>query len=158
MVDGTGPYEEELRDTLEAYCFYRPDVGYVQGMSYQAAMLLCHCLDDFTSFSCLANVISRPFFQCFFRPKDAFKAECLQARLDIFGAIFVTNLPGLHRHLRACCVDVEIVARSWLMTVFAKQLPLPLAARVWDLYLVQGEVVLYKTAVALLRYMYADVC
>ena len=81
-------------------------------------MLLCHCLDDFTSFSCLANVISRPFFQCFFRPKDAFKAECLQARLDIFGAIFVTNLPGLHRHLRACRVDVEIVARSWLMTVF----------------------------------------
>ena len=44
------------------------------------------------------------------------------------------------------------------MIVFVKQLPLPLAARVWDLYLVQGEVVLYKTAVALLRYMYADVC
>jgi len=30
-----GPYAEELRRVLEAYCFYRPDIGYVQGMSFQ---------------------------------------------------------------------------------------------------------------------------
>ena len=30
LFDSTGPYDVELRDVLEAYCFYRPDVGYVQ--------------------------------------------------------------------------------------------------------------------------------
>ena len=29
-----GALHEQLRDVLEAYCFFRPDCGYVQGMSY----------------------------------------------------------------------------------------------------------------------------
>jgi len=151
LFDGAGPYALELRDILEAYCFYRPDVGYVQGMSFAAAMLVMHCLDDFTAFSCFANVVSRPFFQCFFRHQDEFKAWCLQERLSIFNSILFANLPALHRHLVHNDVGAEIYVRAWLMTLFAKQLPLPLAARVWDLYLMQGEGLLYRTAVAILR-------
>ncbi len=37
-----GPMNEQLRAMLETYCFYRPDVGYVQGMSYMAAVLLLY--------------------------------------------------------------------------------------------------------------------
>ena len=31
-----------LRECLEAFALHRPDLGYVQGMSYIAAMLLLH--------------------------------------------------------------------------------------------------------------------
>ena len=151
LFDAAGPYKLQLRDVLEAYCFYRPDIGYVQGMSFQAAMFVIHCNDDFTAFSCLANVISRPFFQCFFRNNDDFKAECLAERLQIFDDIFCSKLPALHRHLGSQGVRLEMYARTWFMTLFAKQLPLSLAARIWDLYFIQGEVVLYKTALAILR-------
>jgi hypothetical protein len=56
----------------------------------QAAILVMHCLDDYTAFSCLANVVSRPLFQCLFRSNDPFKAACLQAKkkslfIGIFG-------------------------------------------------------------------------
>jgi hypothetical protein len=61
------------------------------------------------------------------------------------------NLPALHRHLQQCGVSCEIYARTWFITLFARNLPLPMAARIWDLYLVQGEVLLYKTAIAVLR-------
>jgi len=44
LFDAAGPYGEELRDVLEAYCFYRPDVGYVQGMSYQVCVCMCVCV------------------------------------------------------------------------------------------------------------------
>jgi len=151
LFDEAGPYGQELRDVLEAYCFYRPDVGYVQGMSYPAAILVMHCLDDYTAFSCLANVVSRPLFQCFFRPNDAFKAACLKERLGILDTMLKANLPALHRHLQQCGVTCEIYARTWFITLFARNLPLPMVARIWDLYLVQGEVLLYKTAIAVLR-------
>ena len=36
------PLHESLLSVLGAYAFYRPDVGYVQGMSYLAAMVLWH--------------------------------------------------------------------------------------------------------------------
>ena len=35
-----GPLHQSLSEVLEAYVCYRPDIGYVQGMSYLAAMLL----------------------------------------------------------------------------------------------------------------------
>jgi hypothetical protein len=79
-------------------------------------------------------------------------SECvLQERLGILDTMVQANLPALHRHLQQCSVTCEIYARTWFITLFARNLPLPLAARVWDLYLVQGEVLLYKTAVAVLR-------
>ena len=31
---------EQLRVMLETYCFYRPDIGYVQGMSFIAGKVL----------------------------------------------------------------------------------------------------------------------
>ncbi len=37
-----GPLHKHVRDVLEAFAFYRPDLGYVQGMSYIAAMLSLH--------------------------------------------------------------------------------------------------------------------
>lgn len=41
--------------------------------------------------------------------------------------------------------------------MFAKQLPLPVAARVWDGYFVHGELHVFKTAVALLRLLESQV-
>lgn len=40
---------------------------------------------------------------------------------------------------------------TWFVTLFAKQLPLPLCARVWDLYFVEGERYIYKAAVGILK-------
>ena len=39
----------QLRDVLEAYTAYRPDIGYVQGMSYLAAILLLN-MDTYECF------------------------------------------------------------------------------------------------------------
>ena len=41
--------------------FARPDVGYVQGMTYPASMLLLH-MDRYHAFKCMTNlIIYRPF-------------------------------------------------------------------------------------------------
>jgi hypothetical protein len=42
--------------TLGRYVFFRPDVGYVQGMSHLAAMLLLN-LDVFPAFVAFANLL-----------------------------------------------------------------------------------------------------
>ena len=52
-----GPLHERLRDVLQTFCFFRPDCGYVQGMSYLAAMLLLF-LDTFEAFAALANIMA----------------------------------------------------------------------------------------------------
>jgi len=55
-----------MKDVLEAYVSYRPDIGYVQGMSYLAAVLLLY-LDPFPAFVCMANLLNRPCQLIFYR-------------------------------------------------------------------------------------------
>jgi hypothetical protein len=38
----TGPFYSQLLTMLETYAVFRPDIGYVQGMSYVGGMLLLH--------------------------------------------------------------------------------------------------------------------
>ena len=51
----------QLRRLLQTYVFYRPDVGYVQGMSYLAGHLLLY-MEPYTAFKCFANMLNTPFF------------------------------------------------------------------------------------------------
>ena len=58
----------KMQAVLEAYACYRPDVGYVQGMSYLAAMLIGTGdeMSEFDMFLCLANVLHRPCVRTFY--------------------------------------------------------------------------------------------
>ena len=58
--------DDNLRIVLETFVCYRPDVGYVQGMSYLASMLLLFVHDPFDCFTCFANLLSHHFFYDFY--------------------------------------------------------------------------------------------
>lgn len=56
------PFRLQLRQLLHAYVVYRPDLGYVQGMSYVAGMLVLYTPDTFCAFQCLTNLMVTPPF------------------------------------------------------------------------------------------------
>jgi hypothetical protein len=60
-----GPLEQPLREVLESYIFFRPDVGYVQGMSFIAAMLLLY-VEPFEAFVCFSNMMNGAHFLPFY--------------------------------------------------------------------------------------------
>jgi len=66
LFQHNGPITEHLTLVLQAYAFFRPDVGYVQGMSYLAAMLLIY-LEPYLAFQCLANLVQRQFLRIQYR-------------------------------------------------------------------------------------------
>ena len=53
-----GPLRELLRQILEASVCFRPDMGYVQGMSFLGAMLLLY-MDTYSAFQCLVNLLDQ---------------------------------------------------------------------------------------------------
>jgi len=54
-----------LLSVLGAYVCYRPDVGYVQGMSFLAAILILN-MDPPDAFICFANLLNRHCLHSFF--------------------------------------------------------------------------------------------
>uniref|UniRef100_H3DRG6 TBC1 domain family member 14 n=1 Tax=Tetraodon nigroviridis TaxID=99883 RepID=H3DRG6_TETNG len=61
-----GPYHDVLHSVLGAYTCYRPDVGYVQGMSFIAAVLILN-LDTADAFIAFSNLLNRPCQMAFYR-------------------------------------------------------------------------------------------
>jgi hypothetical protein len=48
---------KNMQELLEEFHCYRPDISYVQGMTYPATILLLVTLDKFVAFKCFCNLI-----------------------------------------------------------------------------------------------------
>jgi hypothetical protein len=57
---------------------YRPDIGYVQGMSYLAALVLMHTQDETQSFTTFANLMLKTPMMPFFTFNEEFVTKSLQ--------------------------------------------------------------------------------
>ncbi|KHN75498.1 TBC1 domain family member 14 [Toxocara canis] len=141
-----GPYYDLLLRLLGAYVCYRPDVGYVQSMSFVAAVLLLQ-MDPYEAFVAFANLLNRPLQLAFFRLRQPEMTEYFIA----YDQYFDQELHKLHSHFDQLDVRPDLYLIEWVYTLYAKSLPLDVTCRVWDMFLRDGEEFLFKTALGILR-------
>ncbi|KAG9345979.1 hypothetical protein JZ751_007794 [Albula glossodonta] len=91
-----GPYHDLLHSVLGAYTCYRPDVGYVQGMSFIAAVLILN-LEEADAFIAFANLLNKPCQMAFFRVDHDLMLKYFAA----FEVFFEENLPRLFNHFQS---------------------------------------------------------
>ena len=131
-----GPMHDDLRDILQAYVCYRPDIGYVQGMSFLAAMLLLNVDTAAAAFRALCNMLNRRCHLAFFQ-MDRDKIGRYQG---ILATLLREHQPALAQHLADLDIESDLFLYDWFFTVFSRALPLELAVRIWDLYFLVGDV------------------
>ncbi|TRY59916.1 hypothetical protein DNTS_013440 [Danionella cerebrum] len=141
-----GPYHDLLHSVLGAYTCYRPDVGYVQGMSFIAAVLILN-LEESEAFIAFANLLNKPCQMAFFRVHH----EMMLKYFAAFELFFEENLPRLFNHFRSHSLTPDLI-----FTLYTKSLPLDVACRVWDVFCRDGEEFLFRTGLGILR-LYEDV-
>merc|ERR1711871_284150 len=141
-----GAFHKVLKEVLETYMAYRPDVGYVQGMSYVSAMLCLYTPNSFTAFTCLTNIIVSEHFFPFF----AMDVDKINVYYELFEAALHSTSKSVAKRLNDFKVEPQLYIFSWFQTVFVRILPLRVASRVWDCFLIDGTIVLFRVALALL--------
>jgi len=140
-----GPCHGKLHDILQTYVYYRPDVGYVQGMSYMAAMLLLF-MDSFPAFTCLCNILDSNLFTAFFQ----MDMKTIQRYLAALDSVVAEFTPAVARHLKSLEISSDLFIMDWFLTLFSKSLPLDVAGRLWDVFLCDGEPFLFRCVAGLL--------
>ncbi|KAF4088685.1 hypothetical protein AMELA_G00057480 [Ameiurus melas] len=146
-----GPYHDVLHNILGAYTCYRPDMGYVQGMSFIAAVLILN-MNTADAFIAFANLLNKPCQMAFYRVDHSLMLMYFAA----FEVFFEENLPKLFAHFKSNNLTPDIYLIDWIFTLYSKSLPLDVACRVWDVFCRDGEEFLFRTALGILRF-YADV-
>uniref|UniRef100_A0A8C7KRG7 TBC1 domain family member 12 n=1 Tax=Oncorhynchus kisutch TaxID=8019 RepID=A0A8C7KRG7_ONCKI len=146
-----GPYHDLLHSVLGAYTCYRPDVGYVQGMSFIAAVLILN-LEEADAFIAFANLLNKPCQMAFFRVDHDLMLKYFAA----FEVFFEENLPRLFNHFQINNLTPDLYLIDWIFTLYSKSLPLDVACRVWDVFCRDGEECLFRTGLGILR-LYQEV-
>ncbi|XP_005743636.1 TBC1 domain family member 12-like [Pundamilia nyererei] len=146
-----GPYHDLLHSVLGAYTCYRPDIGYVQGMSFIAAVLILN-LEEAEAFITFANLLNKPCQMAFFRVDH----ELMLKYFAAFEIFFEENLPRLFSHFQTNSLTPDLYLIDWIFTLYSKSLPLDVACRVWDVFCRDGEESLFRTGLGILH-LYEEV-
>eukprot|EP00300_Choanocystis_sp_HF-7_P015452 c19062_g1_i3.p1 GENE.c19062_g1_i3~~c19062_g1_i3.p1 ORF type:complete len:784 (+),score=174.73 c19062_g1_i3:868-3219(+) len=149
MFDERGPFFEELRTLLQVWVFYRPDVGYTQGMSYVAAMALLHMKDAPQAFQLFANVLCRLHLLTLYR------VDLVDFRghvFDVFNEACAVVLPSIHNRLKHFGVLPDQYLIKWLLSMFVQYFAdrFEVSCRVWDRFLLDGFPVLIQVSLGVL--------
>lgn len=140
-----GPGQLALFNLLKAYSLLDGEVGYCQGLSFVAGVLLLH-MEESEAYRLLKHVMFSRGLRAQYLPDMA----ALQVQLYQLSRLLHDRLPELHAHLDKHEVDPTLYAAPWLLTLFASQFPLGFVTRVFDLLFLEGRDVLFKVALALL--------
>jgi len=141
--------QQDLFHVLAAYSIFNSEVGYCQGMSQIAALLLMYLNSEEDAFWALSQLMASPKYNMhgFFIPGFP-KLIRFQEQHD---KILHKKLRRLQKHLIANSIDTGIYTLKWFFQCFLDRLPFSITIRIWDLYLLEGETILLVMAFTILK-------
>ncbi|KAL6440338.1 hypothetical protein ACFW04_003115 [Cataglyphis niger] len=141
-----GPLSNSLQGILAAYAVYRPDVGYVQGMSFIGAVLSLN-MEPSDAFACFANLLNYPCHRAAF----TLDQKRMNTYYKVYSSALAHKLPKVFSHFTVAGLSPDLYLLDWLYTIYAKAMPLDVACRVWDVFLRDGDEFLFRTALGVLH-------
>ncbi|XP_034549780.1 TBC1 domain family member 4 isoform X5 [Notolabrus celidotus] len=140
-----GAGQLSLYNLLKAYSLLDTEVGYCQGISFVAGVLLLH-MNEEQAFDMLKFLMYDLGIRQQFRPDMV----SLQIQMYQLSRLLHDYHRELYNHFEEHEICPSLYAAPWFLTLFASQFPLGFVSRIFDLIFVQGTGVIFKVALCLL--------
>lgn len=140
-----GAGQLSLYNLLKAYSLLDPEVGYCQGLSFIAGVLLLHMGEE-DAFNMLKFLMYDVGLRKQYRPDMII----LQIQMYQLSRLLHDYHRDLYSHLEQQEIGPSLYATPWFLTAFASHFPLGFVARVFDMLFLQGSEVIFKVALSLL--------
>ncbi|XP_063128419.1 rab GTPase-activating protein 1-like isoform X1 [Rattus norvegicus] len=144
--DTGGDGQESLYKICKAYSVYDEDIGYCQGQSFLAAVLLLHMPEE-QAFCVLVNIMYK------YKLRDLYKNnfEDLHCKFYQLEKLMQEQLPDLYSHFCDLNLEAHMYASQWFLTLFTAKFPLCMVFHIIDLLLCEGLNIIFHVALALLK-------
>ncbi|XP_051940199.1 TBC1 domain family member 1 isoform X4 [Hippocampus zosterae] len=140
-----GAGQLSLYNILKAYSLLDPEVGYCQGLSFIAGVLLLHMGEE-DAFNMLKFLMYDVGLRKQYRPDMII----LQIQMYQLSRLLHDYHRDLYSHLEQQEIGPSLYATPWFLTAFASHFPLGFVARVFDMLFLQGPEIIFKVALSLL--------
>jgi len=140
--------QQSLFNVLTAYAIYNSEVGYCQGMSGLAGVLLMY-MDEEDAFWAVHILLADPKYAMHGLYKEGFpKLQRFSAHHD---RILMKFMPKLKKHFLKHNLDSILYVLKWYFVCFVERLPFSLCLRIWDIYLLDGDKTITAMAYTILK-------
>ncbi|KAG7473716.1 hypothetical protein MATL_G00098790 [Megalops atlanticus] len=137
--------QAKLFRVLTAYARYNPQIGYCQGMSHIAAVLLMNLTEE-EAFWALVTLLEKPKYLAGLFDHALDKAQH-QAR--VFHQLLKHRKPLLSQHLEDLGVSSLYYVMPWFLALFTSLPCWDSVLAVWDVIMLQGILAVYRTALTI---------
>lgn len=146
------PVLASLRRILLAYAIRNPVLGYCQSLNFLGCLLLLHMASEERAFWAFCSLLEQ------IMPKDYYSTNMIGGRVDqaVLQACLNHRLPDLYKHLEKLECALDPIVLPWFLCCFINALPLYTVCRVWDSLLWEGDMILFKTGISMVRIKEAD--
>ncbi|KAL1236795.1 USP6 N-terminal-like protein [Trichinella spiralis] len=140
--------QRSLLNVLTAYSMFNRELGYCQGMNHLAALLLMYFSEE-DAFWALHILMCDNIHAMhgFFVPGFP-KLLRFQHHHD---RIVKARLPRLRNHMESQGAHAALYSTKWFFQCFLDRVPFSLALRLWDIFMLEGDVVLTAMAFTILK-------
>ena len=171
------PLTLDLCDVINGFVISRPDIKYNEKISYLVGMLIIN-MDKYQAYVSFMNLILNPNIIIYYLSND--KDEPVMEygysntptgdedtninknkkipsiveknlRRVIFKQLLFHNLPELCSNLELLNVLPEDYFDEWNQTIFSKNFNVDISMKIWDLFVVQGEKIIFDAGIALMK-------
>ncbi|KAL2914337.1 hypothetical protein HK105_206109 [Polyrhizophydium stewartii] len=167
--------QKMLFNVLKAFSVFDRDVGYCQGLSFCAGIMLMQGMSEQEAFSLVVRLLEESSSPTPAQPTTPASGAPLIGIGAIYAlrSCFLPDMAGLHqalfqhtelvravdpaldKHLRECGISATMYASQWFLTMFSYNFPLELVFRLFDIMLVDGAMltmVRFSVAILLLNH------
>uniref|UniRef100_A0A6Q2XNG0 Rab GTPase-activating protein 1 n=1 Tax=Esox lucius TaxID=8010 RepID=A0A6Q2XNG0_ESOLU len=130
--DTGGDGQDSLYKICKAYSVYDEEIGYCQGQSFLAAVLLLHMPEE-QAFSVLVKIMFDPRYAL----RELFKQnfEDLHCKFFQLERLMQEYIPDLYNHFLNVGLEAHMYASQWFLTLFTAKFPLYMVFHIIDLLL-----------------------
>uniref|UniRef100_A0A673NF16 Rab GTPase-activating protein 1 n=1 Tax=Sinocyclocheilus rhinocerous TaxID=307959 RepID=A0A673NF16_9TELE len=144
--DTGGDGQDSLYKICKAYSVYDEEIGYCQGQSFLAAVLLLHMPEE-QAFSVLVKIM----FEYGLRELFKQNFEDLHCKFFQLERLMQEYIPDLYAHFLNLGLEAHMYASQWFLTLFTAKFPLYMVFHIIDLLLCEGISIIFNVALALLK-------
>lgn len=143
--------QEVLFNVMKAYSLVDREVGYCQGSAFIVGLLLMQMPEE-EAFCVFVRLMQEYRLRELFKPSMAELGLCIYQ----FEYLLQEQLPELNIHFKSQSFHTSMYASSWFLTLFLTFLPLPVATRIFDIFMYEGLEIIFRVGMAILQYNQTD--
>ncbi|XP_055068425.1 ecotropic viral integration site 5 protein homolog isoform X3 [Misgurnus anguillicaudatus] len=143
--------QEVLFNVMKAYSLVDREVGYCQGSAFIVGLLLMQMPEE-EAFCVFVKLMQDYRLRELFKPSMAELGLCMYQ----FECMIQEQLPELYVHFQAQSFHTSMYASSWFLTIFLTSFPLPVATRIFDIFMCEGLEIVFRVGMAILQMNQAE--